>query len=395
MKVLCIGDIHLGGPGGDERQAERKAIVTHLVDRVIGHGGWAKGINAVVWLGDIFHANSRAADRVWFGRELARLEDEAPDPFRFNLVVRGNHDREHELDIYNLVPETIVATRPGVWHGIGVIPYPTRSLVLAAGGGNPLENVLDALLRHESAPELLVGHLTVTGAIASTGQPQIGHEVELPPAALAPALKDNIPVVLGHIHKPQVIPHTNELVRYVGSICGQDWGELEDKHALLVDTLHVGTDPLFQEVPLPTSKLLRVTGDLKDDGYHPDDKFECGLTNEETERLHDPQYCKGFARPPQLRVRYRFDPVMRDHLDEEQIANWVASLAFEPAAVQVEREPIIGAREIERAEITAGASLHQQAREWLADNPQRSITDEKELDRLLHKVRTVEEEVGV
>ena len=70
---------------------------------------------------------------------------------------------------------------------------------------------------------LFIGHANVGGAVTSSGQPNIGREIELSPRhldRLGPIYKG-----LNHVHKAQEIHGAH----YPGSICRLDWGEIETK----------------------------------------------------------------------------------------------------------------------------------------------------------------------
>ena len=74
----------------------------------------------------------------------------------------------------------------------------------------------------------MIGHANIVGAVASTGQPQIGQEISVSQAHLA-RLGDCVKV-FNHIHKHQRIGDA----WYVGSLCRMDWGEVEVKGFLRI-----------------------------------------------------------------------------------------------------------------------------------------------------------------
>ena len=115
------------------------------------------------------------------------------------------------------------------------VPYPDRGGAIAAGmSGNEL---FDQMIRKhlqdiEENDWVTVGHFNVAGSVASTGQPQIGREIEAN-TELIDELAEHGPVVLGHIHKPQTIGNSARAF-YAGSVTPQDWGELEEKRYLVL-----------------------------------------------------------------------------------------------------------------------------------------------------------------
>ena len=92
----------------------------------------------------------------------------------------------------------------------------------------------------------------------STGQPQIGTEIELDPGLLArlgPIYKG-----LNHIHKHQAI--TGAV--YAGSICRLDFAEMEPKGFIEIEYQRDGKtwEHRWRFVPLDVPKMIHVDGDL-------------------------------------------------------------------------------------------------------------------------------------
>ena len=189
-------------------------------------------------LGDLNHGLQTIEDRNWWFNTLRGMKAHADDEV---VIVRGNHDRPHELDCFGFIPHVTVFDRPGLYYHRNnpgtmiVLPYPSSGALVGTGadGAKIFQDYALDLLESASAASLdgqhilTVGHFNVGGAIASTGQPQIGREIELD-AGTVDKLAIAGPVFLGHIHKPQLIG-TSGNAWYAGSVAPSDWGELEQK----------------------------------------------------------------------------------------------------------------------------------------------------------------------
>jgi hypothetical protein len=251
-QIPVIGDAHLH-PG--PRQADR----LRALDQIIGAGLQLPALGAWAWPGDVCHARSHIEDRNAVADRAVRMAQRAP-----LIVCYGNHDQPGDLDIFAKLGAhypIYVIDRPQVLRvslatgdplTVFVLPYPHPAGLVAAGTP-PSEVVgaaramleaifIDAGVKLEAARQqrdltLFLAHANIAGAIVSTGQPQIGHEIELD-AALLWRLGD-CPKVLNHIHKAQAIGGG----RFGGSICRLNWGEIEEKGYLVVEYGPVPEEP--------------------------------------------------------------------------------------------------------------------------------------------------------
>lgn len=208
-----------------------------------------------VWLmpGDLNHGRMTIEDRNYLARRLKAMADEAPI-----VICYGNHDLPGDLDVFALLgsvwpirviarPQTVCfATSTGEMAAVFVLPFPTRAGLVGAGVpsdqiGTAARQALDAIfmqaatdLRDATADgyvPLMIGHVNVAGSITSSGQPNIGQEIEIDQALLdrlGPIYKG-----LNHIHKAQEIGSAV----YAGSCCRLDYGEIEAKRYLVIDYL--------------------------------------------------------------------------------------------------------------------------------------------------------------
>jgi hypothetical protein len=279
--VLHIGDAHINS--AHRRNADRLAAL----DQIVGHAqrlAEAEALAAIIWPGDLFDRESTAADRNAVAPLLQRLAYYAPV-----VVVRGNHDAEGDLEILGRLrtnwPVTI-ATEPGCYIVRGpsdvilacfALPYPFKAGLVGAGVdhaqlGQTAEALLEPLFidmaaKLEQARDMgylpiMATHINVGGAVASTGQPSIGRELELTPALLA-RIQAGIAILGNHIHRHQQI---HGLV-YAGSIARMDFGENEDKGVLewTFDTAARAWSWRF--VPLDVPHQIHIDGELTRDGF--------------------------------------------------------------------------------------------------------------------------------
>lgn len=245
-RFIHIGDFH-AAPG--PRNADRYRALEQI--QRAGETLAARGeLGAWLWPGDLNDARMTIEDRNRIAEVLLDLARVAPV-----VICYGNHDLPGDLDVFAHlkgahpiyvvdVPLCLrVRLATGEFATIFVLPYPQKAGLVAAGvatgevvsaAGDLLEPIfLQAAGELEAARAqgdltLMIGHVNVAGAIASTGQPNIGREIELNPRHLD-RLGD-MPKLLNHIHKPQTIAGAH----YAGSVCRMDFGEIEEKRYLVL-----------------------------------------------------------------------------------------------------------------------------------------------------------------
>lgn len=241
--LVHIGDFH-AAPG--PRNADRY----RALDQIIAEGSALPHLGAWLWPGDLFDAASYSDDRNAIDQRIQRMAAVAPV-----LICYGNHDRPGDLDGFGRLDAEhpiYVFDRPHVHFfrlatremaACFVLPYPHKSGLVSAGvavgdvvetAGDLLEPIFMAAAdritqaREQGLLVFMIGHVNVAGAVASTGQPNVGREIELNPKHLERL--GRIPKLLNHIHKPQEIAG----VHYAGSVCRLSYGEIEPKRWLEV-----------------------------------------------------------------------------------------------------------------------------------------------------------------
>lgn len=384
---VVIGDLHLqhGHARHEDRLRALDQILTEQRDR--------PDLAAWLLLGDVFHQRSSIADRNALAPRLQAMAQRAPV-----VILQGNHDAPGDLAIFAELraawPLTLIATpqtlrvrcATGVMASIAGLPYAHKAALVAAGfaptdvpaaARGPLADVVDQLVDDLAAARaagdvtLVIGHLTVDGAVTSSGQPSIGAEI-----ALAPDQVDRFhpaPVFFGHVHRAQPIGQ-KETAWYVGSVCRMDWAEVEPKAYQIVTfgargwPGYVGDGPYgangtwdfdVRALPVDVPPMWHVEGALTRDAD--------GQSSFRGQVTRGPN-GKVMAAPAswagcEVRVRYTFRASERAALDHRVVgAGFVdaARLQLEPIAV-----PDAGLR---APDVATAQTLAAKVRAWCAAN---------------------------
>lgn len=378
-----IGDLHLG-PG--ERNAQRRAAL----DKVVIGASQAGGRAVSGWLlpGDLNHARMTIEDRNYLAGILTAMAESAPV-----VICYGNHDLEGDLDIFTRLdtpyqiyvvdrPQTLTLETPSLRREVvvAVLPYPTKGGLVAHGIRRELQTseaakILELTmagfaedLRAADAAghiTLFLSHINVGGSILSTGQPNIGREIEL-----APHLFDAFPAATyigaNHIHRGQTVGR----LWYPGSICRLDWGECEPKRYLEVTFAdgswagHAGDGPEngrpdgwvydVAVIPIDVPAMYHVEGTLTPDGFD----WSLKRSADVVENLPIPASWAG----AEVRVRYRVDADVRSALDADAIIRPI----FAGAATLVLEPIVMRTREIRAPEVVEAESLTEKAQAFAA-----------------------------
>jgi len=258
MRCLLIGDAHLHeGPNLDD-------VATCLAFAV--QTARERDVDLAIFLGDQFDRKSTPEERLVLRDVLLAM----PCP---SILIRGNHDALGDLQVFAGYPNVQVFEQPAVVPGelvgsrcadIVVVPWAEKSWLAAAGwtgeagdqaGARALAQLIQGLAATRPDPKrpfILVGHLSVGGAVSSSGQPLIGRGLEITLGDLVDA--GAVFTGLGHIHLPQELAPS---VHYIGSTSIVDFGEEgEEKRIGILD---VGADGTYSIAWLPTPCRRWVT----------------------------------------------------------------------------------------------------------------------------------------
>jgi len=279
-RLLCVGDLHLGAGVeryGPSRLADQAEVWSRVADVAL-----EESCDLVAFAGDGFERRRypSQAELVAFDQPLRRLAA-AGVPV---VAVSGNHDvlapdAPTSLDVFSDV--MTVATAPQVVKAAGVsvgcLPWtPISRLVASRNGGDrdalyeEAAALLHAALRGlrdeiKDGPAVLLAHWSVSGAVTPTGR-DVGLDfgVVLDAAELEAMGWDA--VVVGHVHKAQLLNSEHDGLRdvgpmfFTGSPLPLNHGEASCDHGVWILDVAEATTARF--VPLPSRLFVTVDLDV-------------------------------------------------------------------------------------------------------------------------------------
>lgn len=378
-RFVHLGDLHLGP---NSRNVDRMAALDQAIAENIN-----QPVSAWLFPGDLDHGRQTIEDKNYLSARVQRMADKAPV-----VIVYGNHDLPGDLDflakLHAVWPIYVIA-RPQVLKvplapdaqgtaAIFCLPYPTRAGLVSAGVASSslvdaARQALDVIFMaaagelaeavKEGCVPLMIGHVNVAGSIASSGQPNIGKEIELDPTLIQRL--GPIYVGLNHIHKAQEIGGA----WYAGSMCRLDWGEIEPKRYLVVEyeramvmsesetdwSSRTVTEEWLYTVtsqPLDVAPMYHVEGELTRDG------FTWAVTAQDGRVITEiPAGAVGWE-GCEVRVRYRFNANEKTALDEALVRAPFAGakrLELDPIGIRerASRAPEVAAAQTLEAKVEA------------------------------------------
>lgn len=287
MKILHTSDWHVGRTiRGRSRAEEHRAVLTEIAGIAS-----AESADLILVAGDLFDvvAPSPESEQIVF-KALLDLAEVAPV-----VAVAGNHDHPRRLEavapLLELGRVTVgstlkrpdeggvitVETRSGETARIALVPFVSQRAIVSAGdlmaldpdqhGGKyagRLAGVIDKLTEGISLDQvnLVIAHLMVAGGTLGGGE-RSAHTI-FDYAVSAQAFDGSLSyVALGHLHRVQQVPSAGP-VWYSGSPLQMDFGETEDRKAVLMIEAEPGVPARVREVPLTEGRrLVRVRGTLE------------------------------------------------------------------------------------------------------------------------------------
>jgi exonuclease SbcD len=280
VKILHTSDWHVGRTiRGRSRAEEHRDVLTEIA----GIAG-TEAVDLILVAGDLFDvvAPSPESEQIVF-RALLDLADIAPV-----VIVAGNHDNPRRLAAVAPLLElgrvkvgatlnrpdeggvVTVDTESGETARIALVPFVGQRAIVSAGdlmaldpdqhGGKyagRLAGVIARLTEGISLDQvnLVVAHLMVAGGTLGGGE-RSAHTIfdyAVSPQAFDGSLSY---VALGHLHRPQKVPAAGP-VWYSGSPLQMDFGETEDRKAVLLIEAEPGVPARVREVPLVAGRRLR------------------------------------------------------------------------------------------------------------------------------------------
>jgi len=261
MRFAVKGDSHLGkSMGMFSRTEEIRRVYNAIIDRCI-----KEEVSALVDLGDIFDGNRPSSDLIsMFLRWVTRLTEAGID----YIVTEGNHEKVHQpgrrsalevLEAANFDPEKVhVSSWPEVFSIRQsalciLVPWVTRIEVKTREGAfehKSMSDWLDGVLNEKQMlgslrgcdlqerfqPIYLFGHVNLKGATVGKNIPYEPDDYVLPDWVLG----DESPldgIIVGHIHKTQIIQREPVPTMVLGTPHFNDFGEIgHDKGFVIIDT---------------------------------------------------------------------------------------------------------------------------------------------------------------
>lgn len=378
-RFAVIADSHF-----DETSRFEECVRVH---EWIAEDAKARGCTAWLHAGDVFERRStpreRAAVASWIGHMCSRVGD--------GVIVRGNHDAPGDLAIFarlNVLPADVhvvedarVVEVAGV--SVACLAWPRKASLLAAGGTDASEALrgvlrgLDLELAARGQPAVLLAHAMMRGSVTSTGQPLVGHDMEIGIDDLV-LLSQAKAYLLGHIHKGQDWEIVDVPAIYPGSPRRTNFGELEPKGYVVLDV--EGYDVRWERVATPATPMVHVEEEW---GADPSGHVTW------LAGLH------GYAGPEQIsgaevRFRYRVPADRREAA--AHAAREVEGYLLSKGAASVKVEEIVVATTRARTpEVAAATTLGDRlAALWRARS---DLPEPKRAERLIELAARLDEEV--
>lgn len=283
MKLLHTSDWHVGkAMRGQSRAEEHDAVLAEITEVAS-----AEAVDLVLVTGDLFEtaAPSPESEAIVYRHLLGLARTGARV-----VVIAGNHDNPRrlaavtpllELGRVSLLTEPARADAGGVVRfstdagepvNLALLPFVSQRGIVKADdlmGGHASDHAatyaerLRRLVEHLTADlgggdavNLLAAHAMVTNGRLGGGE-RHAHTIfqyELPGSAFPASLHY---VALGHLHRTQSVPAACP-AWYAGSPLRLDFGEEDDRKAVLVVEAVPGSPASVREVPLTAGRALRT-----------------------------------------------------------------------------------------------------------------------------------------
>lgn len=284
MKLLHTSDWHVGkAMRGRSRAEEHDAVLAEITGIAA-----AEAVDLILVTGDLFEtsAPSPESEAIVY-RHLLGLAGTGAKV----VVIAGNHDNPRRLAAVTpllalgrvtLLAEPARADEGGVVRfetaagekvNLALLPFVSQRGIVKADdlmGGAAVDHsatyaerlrrlvtVLSEGLDAGDAVNLLAAHAMVSGGTMGGGERQ-AHSIfqyELPGSAFPASLHY---VALGHLHRTQAVPGAGCPAWYPGSPLALDFGEENDRKAVLIVEAVPGSPATVRQVPLEAGRGLRT-----------------------------------------------------------------------------------------------------------------------------------------
>jgi exonuclease SbcD len=287
MRILHTADWHAGKVlKGRSRMDEHTAVLGEIVDIAR-----AEDVDVVIVAGDVFDAAAPvpAAQSLVMRTLLALREDD-----RHVIVLAGNHDNPHLLDVYRPVLGTVgihvvgtfrapgdgglvsFTARTGEAARVAVLPFLSHRFAVRAAEalrGTPPQHSIAYALKwaelasaltagfEEDSVNLLAAHGTLRGGRIGGGEreAQTVMSYYLEPGTFPASIQY---AAFGHLHRRQHLPGPCPLW-YAGSPLAVDFGDETISPGVLIVTVAPGAEAQVRTAEITTARRLRtVRGSL-------------------------------------------------------------------------------------------------------------------------------------
>lgn len=262
MKIGIIGDTHFGAGYNLGKIDPKTQLNTRLLDfsntfnRIIDEFE-KRGVSLVVLTGDIFETrHPTSAQLNAFMSCIQRAVDKDLDI----VAVVGNHDQQRvisttTIDIFDFFDDISIYSDMGVYtvrdkHGekihLFLMPYRDRRMIGTSTNTEAIEqinNELHALAKKVGeGKKIVVGHMMLDKDIGNEIPPDTFSINEL---ILPLNMFDGFDaVVMGHVHKHDIVSEKDPIIIYSGSMEKTSFGEKHHSKVAIV----IETDPMSYEI---------------------------------------------------------------------------------------------------------------------------------------------------
>lgn len=291
LKIIHTADWHLGQTFLQKsRIEEHQYFIDWLLETI-----QTKDIDAVIIAGDIFDVSSPSVEAInkyhYFLLEAYKLNVHV-------IIIGGNHDSASRLNSYkdifkilnvtivggdlNNVGELIPVYKRGTTNVAAVVaavPYLRDGDIRKITEGETINEahglftsevkkhydnlLLQAKTNHPNLPVIGTAHLYVNGCLLSEPAEKRMHSLvgtlgQIPSTAFSEGYNY---IAMGHIHKPQVIEHPNQVIaKYAGSPIPLSFNERNDLKEITI--LTVADNKITHEsLPIPPQRsVIRFEG---------------------------------------------------------------------------------------------------------------------------------------
>lgn len=271
MEICCIADIHIGVKSYSSidpkthfytRELEALNNLQYVINKCL-----EKSIPILVIAGDIYH-NSKPSPNLQ--NEVNKILYSASERGLYILILDGNHDLIKQVDSVSVLRSVSTFKVPNIIQTsnfldqeltinnetIRFIFLPTYTTTLQ------VKELLDQHLpenNNYSHPVIVIGHFTTQGAQLNDWL--IAENEEYIDINIFNNRNINY-IVLGHLHKPQILKKSDPLIFYTGSLQRTDFNEEnQEKGYWIINTL----ENKYDFKPIDTQKFYTIKLDITED----------------------------------------------------------------------------------------------------------------------------------